>query len=164
MEFIRTSNAGGILKTDNVSILIDGVCEELFPYLGTPHNIRNELEREYPDIVAFTHIHRDHYDKNYIKKFEADSSGTICGPEISDSANKRGVEIRGVNTRHIGKDSISHFSYIIDSSVNILFMGDASPLDLKNITLDKNPDVIIAPFAYASTESSLKITKALIRS
>ena len=78
---------------------------------------------------------------------------------MSDFKVKNGIEIKGVTTRHIGKENISHSSYIIDGSVNILFMGDSSPLEWKNITLDKNPDVIIAPFAYATTESSWRITE-----
>lgn len=160
MEFIRTSNAGGILKTDNVSLLIDGVCEELFPYLGTPQSIRNELEMVYPDIVAYTHTHKDHYDEKYITTFQRDNLGSVCGPEISAFSVKDGIEIKGIKTRHIGKENISHFSYIINGSMNILFMGDASPLDWKNIYLDKNPDVIIAPFAYALTESSWRITES----
>ena len=78
MEFIRTSNAGGLLKLDNVSLLIDGISEELFPYSGTPGDIRKELEEEYPDIVLYTHIHKDHYDEKYIKKFKEDNLGSVC--------------------------------------------------------------------------------------
>lgn len=160
MEFIRTANAGGLLKVNNVSVLIDGVCEELFPYIGTPVNIRNELEANYPDIVAYTHKHKDHYDEQYIKSFKKDNLRSVCGPGISVFSEKNGVEVKGIKTRHIGKEDISHLSYIISGDVNILFTGDASPLDLKNISYDIKPDVIIAPFAYATTEASLKITES----
>ena len=60
MKILRTANAGVLLTLDGVRILLDGVCGDLPPYLTTPDDIKLELCKNIPDVVAYTHFHTDH--------------------------------------------------------------------------------------------------------
>lgn len=156
----RTANAGILLEVDGVKILLDGVCRELFPYLGTPREIREELEQNPPDAVVFTHKHDDHYDDTYAEIYKQKTLRSIIGPESFPVNRELGrVELRAVETRHIGKFDVEHASYIIKGSRCVWFMGDASPLTLKRLQGQPTPDVIVVPFAYAMTESALRMTR-----
>ncbi|MEE1042489.1 MAG: MBL fold metallo-hydrolase [Clostridia bacterium] len=161
MEVIRTANAGVLLKLDGVSILLDGVCEDLFPYIPTPDFLLKELITNYPDVVAFTHMHKDHYDKTYAELYTKDTLRSVYGPELSHFIEMGNVKITPVSTRHIGKGDILHASFIIEGSKCVWFMGDASPLCFKNIDNYPKPDVLIVPYAYVTNEASWKITKSL---
>ena len=161
MEIVRTANAGVLLKLDGVKILLDGICGDLPPYLATPESIKGELSENLPDVVAFTHFHPDHFDKDFALFFEKKTGKKIISPENSESQSVGGVDIRAITTRHIGKTDIEHISLVISGSKTVWFMGDASPLALKNMTGFDKPDVLFAPFAYFNTPSALKNTKEL---
>ena len=146
---------------DDVSILLDGVCKELYPYIGTPDSMRNELTLNFPDVLAFTHEHEDHYDESYAKIYKKDTLRSVFGPELSCFIELGNVSIQGIPTRHIGKSDISHVSFIINGSKCVWFMGDASPLDIKKFNNFSSPDVIIVPYAYANTSTAWQITKSI---
>ena len=95
MQLRRTANAGVLLKLDGVSILMDGVCREEYPYPATPPEIKAELTAKVPDAVAFTHAHNDHYDPDFAKAYLAAANGVIIGPEDLNG-NKR--TMRKMNT------------------------------------------------------------------
>lgn len=159
MEFKRTANAGGLITLDGVTILIDGVCKELKPYQGTPQNILKELSLNYPDILAYTHTHSDHFDEAYVNMYKKDTLRSVSGPELSDIKAVGNVEIKGIPTRHIGKTDVEHLSYVIKGSKCIWFTGDASPLVFKNITNLSEPDVLIVTHSYVTSLSAWKIVK-----
>ena len=98
----RTANAGILLCMDKVSVLLDGVCRELPPYIGTPDLVREELEKNFPDVVAFTHRHEDHFDESYAKNYETLALRSVIGPEFSISREGNNLKISSVPTRHIG--------------------------------------------------------------
>lgn len=156
----RTANAGVMLEIDGKRILLDGVCAPLWPYLGTPLALRDILERELPDVLAFTHEHPDHYDPSYAKLYKEKTLRSVYGPEsLPFYALGNGIEMRSYVTRHIGKSTVPHVSYVIKGSRTVWFMGDASPLSLKSMTDAPRPDVLIVPFAYAITPSAWRMTK-----
>ena len=156
----RTANAGVLLEIDGKRILLDGVCEPLPPYLGTPLALRETLAREMPDVLAFTHEHPDHYDPSYAKLYKEKTLRSVCGPEsLPFYEVGNGVEMYLPVTRHIGKTDISHVSYVIKGSSIVWFMGDASPFSLKKMTEFPKPDLLIVPFAYAITPSAWRMTK-----
>lgn len=160
MEIKRTANAGVLINTDGVSILLDGVCGRVEPYLKTPDDIRQDLTENFPDIVAFTHKHDDHYDDDYAEIYKATTLRPVYGSEVFFSEVFKGVRIESLPTRHIGKADIPHVSLIIEGSKCIWFMGDASPLEWRGKENLPNPDVLIVPFAYANTTSAWKMTKS----
>ena len=160
MKITRTANAGVLLKTDGLSILLDGICGKVEPYLETPDAIREKLTENFPDVLAFTHKHADHYDVSYAEVYEKATLRPVYGSEVFFSADFGGVNIASVPTRHIGKNDIPHTSFIIKGSKCIWFMGDASPLEWKKKENLPTPDVIIAPFAYANTASAWKMTES----
>lgn len=160
MEIRRTANAGVLINTDGVSILLDGVCGRVEPYMKTPDDIRRELTERLPDIVAFTHKHDDHYDDEYTEFYKATTLRPVCGSEGCFSESYKAIRVESLPTRHIGKADITHVSFIIKGSKCIWFMGDASPLEWKHTENLPSPDVIIAPFAYANTASAWKMTKS----
>ena len=73
-----------------------------------------------------------------------------------------------VASRHLGMTGkeCPHFSFILEGSRCVWFMGDAAPTQWRNRGELPHPDVIIAPFAYAATESVWKticsLTETLI--
>ena len=150
-----------LVELDGMSILLDGVCEGLYPYLPTPDSLKTMLVEHLPDVVAFTHTHKDHYDDNYVKLYENEKLRSVFGPELSlvESVSDA-ITLQVVPTRHIGKFNIKHASFVIRGSKTILFTGDASPLVWKNIELENSPDVLIVPYAYALSAPAIRITKS----
>ncbi len=155
----RTANAGVLIELDGTRILIDGICQPLPPYLGSPEYLRNLLIEEMPDVLAFTHKHLDHYDLNYVKLYEEKTLRSACGPESLTFCENNGVTLTSFETRHIGKTYIEHYSYVIKGSSTVWFMGDASPLCLKKTSHLPKPDLLILPFAYAITPSAWRLAK-----
>lgn len=155
MKITRCANAGILLEIDGISILLDGVCQKLDPYIQTPEEYRREFVKNVPDIVAFTHKHPDHFDEVFMTQIEGKTA--IIMPDSAQEVTLGGVTVIPVETRHIGVYKIAHTSFIIKGSRCVWFLGDASPLGIKKM-LDK-PDVICAPFAYANTEFAFNSLK-----
>lgn len=161
MKITRSANSGVLLVLDGVKILLDGVCNELPPYLGTPENIRREFSQDPPDIFAVTHFHPDHCDEDFFLGYSRAGNGIALAPGIGRTATVGQVTVTAVDTRHIGKGNVPHVSYIINGSRRVWFMGDASPLSLGSFGDYLSPHLIIAPYAYANTPLSYKNTKGL---
>lgn len=154
---------------DGVTILLDGVSRQVGSYLATPPGEKSMLSDSWPDVLAFTHCHKDHYDPDFAALFQKQTNGVILGPEdlpgckaTTEPIQIKGVKITPVKSRHIGKvgQTVSHYSFWIEGTKRAWFLGDASPLQWKNIALPK-PDVVIVPYAYIITPSAWKWTKDL---
>ena len=165
MEIRRTANAGVLLKLDGVTILIDGVCREVKPYPATPPEIKAALTENLPEVVAFTHSHKDHYDPGFAA-LALQKIGVILGPSDCHGTMQPlvhgNVRITPISSRHIGsagKDTL-HASFIVEGSRCVWFTGDASPTQWRNANLPK-PDVMIVPYAYCTTPAAWDTTKAL---
>lgn len=170
MEIRRTANAGVLLKLDGVSILMDGVCREVKPYPVTPPEERGALSRCWPDVVAFTHAHKDHYDSAYAAEFVKQTGGVVLGPEdlpgvraSMQSLRLGGVTVTPVPSRHIGAAGkvTQHASFIVEGSACVWFLGDSSPFLWKDREDLPRPDVLIVPYAYATTPTGWAITQSL---
>lgn len=160
LTIMRTANAGVLLEMDGKRILLDGVCQSLPPYLGTPSSIKSYLNEEMPDVLAFTHNHPDHYDGNYEKLYKEKAHRSVYGPlSLTFYEIGNGVELSLIKTRHIGKTDISHVSFVLRGSSTVWFMGDASPVCLKEMAEYDKPDLLIVPFAYAITPSAWRQAK-----
>lgn len=169
MKIRRTANAGILLALDGVSILMDGVCREVKPYPATPPEERDALQRRFPDVIAFTHAHKDHYDPAFAALYQKQTSGVILGPTSLPGCKAsmedtvvNGVYILPVSSRHIGvagKD-VDHASFIVQGSCCVWFLGDAAPMQWRGKDLPK-PDVLVVPYAYANTPSGWATTKSL---
>ncbi len=159
MKIQRTANAGVLLELDGVTFLLDGICPPYPPYLGTPPQLRAELSAEFPDVLAFTHRHPDHYDESYAALYAEKTLRPVYEPECSLFGALRGVRWQGIASRHIGKAEIAHASYIIEGSKCIWFLGDASPLFWKGRGELPRPDIAIINYAYAMSPASWRITK-----
>ncbi|MBR7122183.1 MAG: MBL fold metallo-hydrolase [Oscillospiraceae bacterium] len=170
MELTRTANAGVLLKLDGVSILLDGVCREVKPYLATPLGIKDSLLANFPDAVAFTHTHEDHYDPTYASDYQKQTGRVIFGPVdqpgcqwTMEPGYVGHVKIIPLPSRHIGaawKNTL-HASFIVQGSQCVWFLGDASPSLWKGREDLPKPDVLLVPYAYAMTEVAWSITKNL---
>ena len=168
MELRRTANAGVLLTLDGVSILMDGVCREVKPYPATPPEERARLENSFPDILAFTHTHKDHYDPGFAAAYLRQTNGVILGPEDIRGAVRGRAEVGGVSvtvlpSRHIGAAgrTVPHVSFVVEGSKCVWFLGDSSPLLWKGRENLPRPDVLIVPYAYANTPSGWAATKLL---
>lgn len=165
MEIRRTCNAGVCLKLDGVSILLDGLCDRVEGYIPTPPAIAQDLLDNPPDLLAFTHYHKDHCSRALLSPYRKENLRPILGPEcLSNGAVRVGeVTVTPVASRHIGRiePGLEHISYIIQGSRCIWFMGDAAPLQWKNRTDLPKADVLIAPYAYANTLASWELTRHL---
>ena len=156
MEIQRTANAGILLKLDGVSILLDGLCDRIEPYVETPAYMAQALQNDPPDLLVFTHSHGDHCSQSLVSAFQKQNLRPILGPEsLPYGTEHRKVKVGSVTvtpipSRHIGKYDITHYSYLIEGSRKIFFAGDAAPLQWKGKEIAL--DVLIAPFAYANTK------------
>ena len=150
-----------LLETNGVSILLDGVCGHISPYFATDDIMLQYITDNPPNVLAFTHRHIDHFDMKFAKYYEDNNFGQVLLPEYPCDIDMSGVNICSVSTRHIGKNDTLHCSYIIHSDEKVWFMGDASPLSLKDFDCFSKPDLIIVPFAYALSDFSWKKTKSV---
>lgn len=168
-QLLRTANAGVLLTMDGVTLLLDGVCRELSPYLATPAPLREQLEMQLPDILAFTHCHKDHYDHAFATAYQEKTLRPVFGPESLPCGGKtepavvKNVRITPVCSRHIGKVQDAHMSFILQGSQCVWFVGDASPAQWLRWTQGPKPDVLIAPYACALSPSVWKATQALAK-
>lgn len=169
MEIRRTANAGVLLTLDGVTILMDGVCREAKPYLATPPEERDAICKSFPDVVTFTHAHKDHYDPDFAAIYQKQTVGVILGPEdlpgchsSMEPTQVRGVTITPLSSRHIGVagKTTSHASFIVQGSKCLWFLGDASPMQWKNRKDLPLPDVLLVPYAYANTSAAWNVTRA----
>ncbi len=162
MKIIRTSNAGILLELDNVKVLLDGVCGEVFPYIKTPSHIKTSLTENFPDIVAFTHLHNDHFDSDYAEAYKTKTHRPVFyGSVDTNTAEYKNIRLLSVPTRHIGKTDIAHSSFCVCGSKTVWFMGDASPVCLEVMRDCPQPDVLVVPYAYALTQSAWQKTKSI---
>ena len=165
MKLTRTANAGVLLELDGVTILMDGVCREVKPYPATPPGLKAELTGNLPDIIAFTHAHKDHYDPGFAAAVKQ-KNRVIFGPSTChgtmETGKSRGVKITPIPSRHIGaagKDT-PHASFLVEGSQTVLFTGDAAPIQWRQKELP-TIDVLIAPYAYCNTVPAWELTKSL---
>lgn len=155
MEIKRTANAGVLLRLDGKSILLDGVCEEVKPYLPTPAGERETLLKSAPDAIAFTHDHKDHYDAAFVSAYHKSAAGPILGPadipfSTAETVTLGNVRITQVPTHHLGVSAaLGHHSFILEGSRCVWFMGDASPLQWRKLSHLPKPDVLIVPYGFA---------------
>ena len=164
MRISRVSNAGVLLELDGVKILLDGFCTGHGPYLATPAHIRESLQASPPDMLAFTHEHPDHFDALSAEYYHKQTLRPVLGPEhLPCGTTSRGiahgfVSILPIKSRHIGKEyfHVPHVSYAINGSKSVWFLGDAVPSQWHGI--DRKCHVLIAPFAYALSESAWRMT------
>ena len=157
MKITRTANAGVLIETMGVRILIDGVCQELAPYEKTPDSLREEFLTNPPDVLLFTHTHKDHYDSGYARYYKEKTLRPVCKTECESEMTIGGARIKSFPTRHIGKNDVSHASFVIEGDRCVWFAGDASPSELKGISEVSNPDILIVPYAYTITESGWRV-------
>ena len=165
MELVRTANAGVLLKLDGKTILLDGVCREVKPYPATPPEIREKLTRKFPDAVAFTHNHKDHYDPAYAAAYTGQTGRFILGPGqlkgSQEPLDLGGVTITPVACRHIGAAGreVEHCGFVVKGSQCLWFTGDSAPTAWRGKDLPK-PDVMVVPYAYANTKESWVLTQS----
>lgn len=171
MELRRTANAGVLLKLDDTEILLDGVCQEVRPYLATPPVEKERLSSKWPDGVAFTHFHEDHCDPSYAEAYTKATGRPVYGTSqipgrVSEEKTVRvgDVGLTAVTTRHMGhygKTTI-HRSYVLEGSQTAWFLGDASPLEMKKLFHFPKPDVLLIPYPYVSTPPALKLVEGVL--
>ena len=167
MRISRVSNAGVLIELDGVKILLDGFCTGHGLYLATPPAIRDQLLADPPDMLAFTHEHPDHFDALSAEYYHKQTLRPVLGPEnLPCGTTSKGlasgwVSVLPIKSRHIGKEyfHVPHVSYAINGSKSVWFLGDAVPSQWHGI--DRKCHVLIAPFAYALTESAWRMTCAL---
>ena len=165
----RVSNAGVLLQLDGAKLLLDGFCTAVGPYLATPEHIRDGLFADPPDMLAFTHGHEDHFHAPSAERYRKQTLRPVLGPEnlpygtSSHGLAVGGVSILPVKSRHIGKEYFHtpHVSYSIQGSKSVWFMGDAVPSQWHGI--GQRCDVVIAPFAYALSDSAWRMTCELAK-
>ena len=168
MDCRRTANAGVLIKLDGTTILLDGVSRPTAHYIGTPDAEKENLYTCPPDIIAFTHGHMDHFDRSFAQMMYHKTLRSILGPEgllkvgsLCQPVQAGTVTITPIPSRHIGKagQGVAHVSYLIEGSQTILFTGDAAPQQFR----DRQVDVLIAPYAYATTPSSWKLSAGIAK-
>ena len=125
-----------------------------------------ELTESFPDAVAFTHSHKDHYDPAFAAAFRQ-QGGVILGPnDCHGTMEPRivgGVRITPISSRHLGiaGKTTDHASFILEGSRCVWFTGDAAPSQWRDQKDLPKPDVLIVPYAYATTPAAWSLTQSL---
>ena len=168
MRWTRTANAGGLLEADGRRVLLDGVCQGLDGYEGTPPELLERLLETKLVLIASPHSHRVHFLDSFVGEYPCRWPGTpVAGPAdlvqalapypvTEEPVNLGDLQIRPVATRHIGAAfrTVPHFSFVLRTSGACLwFTGDAAPTQRVSPEALPRPDVLLAPFAYAATEA-----------
>lgn len=165
MELQRTANAGVLLTMDGVSILLDGLADRVENYLPTPAEMVEKLMENPPDVLVFTHYHKDHCSDALLLTYRKQNLRPILGPELllKGAVRMGDVTITPIASRHLGRvePDLQHVSYIIEGSQCVWFMGDAAPMQWKDRSDLPRPDLLIGPYAYANTKSAWELTKRL---
>ncbi len=146
---------------DGHSVLLDGVCKAHGGYQGTPEDLYLKLTEDLPDVVAFTHDHLDHFDEGFAKQYEQKTGRAVLDWNCKSSVTLGQLKITAVLIRHLGKSDSSHVSFILEGTSCIWFAGDGTPNELCRLEGFPKPDVLIVPYAYASTRSSFSKIVAL---
>lgn len=156
---------------DGVNILLDGVSKAVGDYLTTPPDILDQLCNTKLDLMAFTHNHCDHFLPEFVRQYaKLHEPPKLVGPKdvaddlpeygvITASSKAESIQIIAVPSRHIGTayKNTPHYSFILRGSSMIWFLGDASPLQWRDQEKLPQPDLLIAPFSYATTEAAWQI-------
>ena len=162
MEIRRTANAGVLVTLDGVSVLLDGVCRGLHPYLAPPKAVLADLAACPPDAAAFTHAHPDHFDADVTNQYRRLTGRPVLGTEdlrqsiggvITGPYSVGGVKLTPYPGRHIGPTyrDVPHVSWLLEGSRSVFFVGDASPLFWHEEVFSLRPDVLIVPYLYVTT-------------
>ena len=165
MELTRTANAGILLKLDGKTILLDGVCREVKPYPATLPDVKASLMENWPDVVVFTHIHKDHFDPAYAAAYAGQTGRVILGPaQIKgdmEPATLDGVTVTPIPCRHIGAAGreVEHCGFVVQGSQCLWFTGDSAPTQWRGKDLPQ-PDVLVVPYAYVNTPASWVLTQS----
>ena len=165
MELRRTANAGVLLKLDGITILIDGVCREVKPYLATPNGEKERLLQSCPDVLAFSHTHEDHCDPAFAAAWQRQTGRVILGPgEVKghmEPLELGNIRITPRACRHIGAagKTTEHAGFVVEGSQCLWFTGDSPPGQWRDRDLPK-PDVLVVPYAYVNTPSSWETAKS----
>lgn len=163
MDIRRTANAGVLLTMDGIQILLDGVCRVVSPYLATPEDELGRLTSPWPDAVCFTHTHEDHFHPDYAVAYKTATGREILIPDGEGERTVGNVQITAIPTRHFGKGKeTKHFSFAIQGSKRLWFMGDAAPNQLGKLKHLPRPDVLVVPFAYLTTKNAVGMLKAYL--
>lgn len=176
MRWTRTANAGGLLETDDGRrILLDGVCQALNGYEGTPPTLLERLLETKLDLIAFTHSHPDHFLAPFIQDYLRRWPGTVvAGPaDVARAAapypvtekivDLGGIRFFSVPTRHIGAAArhTPHLSFVLQTGSTCLwFTGDAAPVQSPPLPPLPRADVLLASYAYAATEAGWQTAAA----
>lgn len=173
-KFTRTASAGGLLELDGTTILLDAICGGVGPYLPTPPGLLEELTARRIDLAAFTHAHPDHLEPSAMTEClfawggvpvlgtrevaEALAPWTVT---VGEPVSVGGVTVTPIPSRHIGAAyrNVEHNGLLIEGSRRLLFAGDAAPTQWEGSAL--RPDVLLAPFAYVTTEAGWHIVESL---
>ena len=165
MELTRTANAGILLKLDGKTILLDGVCREVKPYPATPPDVKASLMENWPDVVAFTHMHKDHYDPAFAAAYAGRTGRVILGPGQLKGSMERvvldDITVIPVPCRHIGAAGreVEHCGFVVQGSQCLWFTGDSTPTAWRGKDLPQ-PDVLVVPYAYVNTPASWALTQS----
>ena len=152
-----------LVEYGSARALFDGVCGEVPPYAGTPAHIRRELSEDFPDIVAFTHTHPDHWDGSFARAAFMSGRCAVLMPGGQAAASCGDfIKVSAVRTRHLGKPDFPHVSYLLSVQEKTVWIaGDASPDSLVSAMGPGRPFIAVVPYSYLLTSSSAeKISSA----
>ena len=80
---------------------------------------------------------------------------------VGERVSAGDVAVTPISSRHIGAAyrNVEHNSFLIEGSRRCLFLGDAAPTQWESSLL--KPDVLFAPFVYATTQIGWNIAKGM---
>lgn len=179
MKIIYVSNAGIIIKAGTATIWIDVLhdendygygclSDEMIGKLRSDGNLR-------PDVIAFTHCHKDHYSKKLADAFmRTFKNAILVSPENKpekqtglfaavETLNVSGTKLTFVKTDHQPCENAggNHYSCIVEAESRIiLVMGDAALDVIKEVrkTTDNfKINIAVLPFPWICRRDGIKM-------
>lgn len=178
------SNCGIQIELDDIVIWADPFCKNSsYLWMDTSPEVEAALETyqlplKKPDLLLLSHIHNDHYNRDFTGKLLMQNPGLLCiapklicedliqngyagaggqmllAEEVYDRVICRyrtELTVEVARTKHIGDDlfQTEHYSYCINGSKRVVFAGDADTVGENYLRFTENGPVDVLAAPFA---------------
>jgi L-ascorbate metabolism protein UlaG (beta-lactamase superfamily) len=124
-EITYVANQGFILESNNKKIIIDGLFNKIdgnWCHSPSDEILKKINNSEYPfneiDVIAITHVHRDHFNRDIVSNYMLNNSETLilCPKQVEQDLEK-------TKDYHKFKNRVTSITPDINTDTNIILAG-----------------------------------------
>ena len=165
MIITLSANAGLSIQTGGSNILIDAFHDEKVNEFSTIttdiyEGMKQMPEFTEPDILIFTHKHRDHYSRRMTDEMLAGRDIPVIFPEEEGTASVTvgGSEIRFFQLPHdgTGYEHIKQYALLIENEEGRILVGGDTKVgcrEMDYLVMNRDIDVAILDFPWTTLKS-----------